>query len=166
MRYLSVISSAALALGVTIGDRSVDSQAPTAAQAGHASIHTPDKLPWKDGPPSLPPGAQFVVLEGDLTAKGEYFAFRLSLPDGYEIPPHWHPVFERVTVVSGTFHLGHGEKVDPKATRALRAGSYVTMPPKTVHFARAEGATVVQLTSIGPWEIQYVNPKDDPRKRN
>jgi quercetin dioxygenase-like cupin family protein len=165
MRYLAVISSVALALGVTPGGSSVDSRAQTAAQAGHA-IHTPDKLPWKDGPPSLPPGAQFVVLEGDLTAKGEYFAFRLSLPDKYEIPPHWHPVFERVTVLSGTFHLGQGEKVDPKATRALPAGSYFTMPPKMAHFARAEGATIVQLTSIGPWEIQYVNPKDDPRKRN
>ena len=25
--------------------------------------------------------------------------------------------------------------------------------------------SVVQLNSIGPWEVNYVNPKDDPRKK-
>lgn len=163
MRY-RFVTSAALVLGITIGSAGLVSWAQTSGGAGGASVHTPDKLQWQDGPPSLPPGAKFVTLEGNLDAKGEYFAFRLSLPDGYQIPPHWHPVFERVTVVSGIFHLGEGEKVNPKATRALPAGSYFTMPPKMRHFARAEGATIVQLTSIGPWEINYVNPQDDPRK--
>jgi len=38
------------------------------------------------------------------------------------------------------------------------------MLPETAHFAIAEGETVIQLTSIGPWEINYVNPEDDPRR--
>src|SRR5262249_51547592 len=45
-----------------------------AASLGHdkddamkASIYPPDGLKWQEGPPSLPPGAKIVVLEGDPT---------------------------------------------------------------------------------------------------
>ena len=137
--------------------------APDQQAKGQQVIETPADLKWQSGPPSLPPGSEFVIVEGD-PSKEAYFAFRLRLPDGYRIPPHWHPVFERVTVISGTFHLGHGDKYDAAKMEALPAGSYFAMPPQSRHFARAEGQTVVQLNSIGPWEINYVNPADDPRK--
>jgi hypothetical protein len=29
----------------------------------------------------------------------------------------------------------------------------------------AEEEAVVQLNGVGPWEIKYVNPADDPRKK-
>jgi hypothetical protein len=32
------------------------------------------------------------------------------------------------------------------------------------HFAWAEGETELQISSIGPWGITYLNPADDPRK--
>ena len=86
------------------------------------------------------------------------------MPDGYVIPPHWHPVQERVTVLSGTFHLGEGQTVNRQQTQALAAGSYFTLAPQMNHFGVMEGETVIQLTSIGPWQINYVNPADDPRK--
>jgi hypothetical protein len=31
------------------------------------------------------------------------------------------------------------------------------------HTAWAEGETIIQLHGIGPWQINYVNPADDPR---
>lgn len=87
------------------------------------------------------------------------------MPDGFQIAPHWHPNVERVTVISGTFRLGHGEELDSQAATPLEPGSYVSMPPGMRHFAIAEGETIIQLTSIGPWIINYVNPADDPRIR-
>jgi quercetin dioxygenase-like cupin family protein len=152
----------ALALGLTIGGTGL--VYGTQSTDHRAAIYTPDKVNWQDGPPSLPKGAQFAVVDGDPAKEGQFFAMRLRLPDGYRIPPHWHPVTERVTVISGTFHLGHGDTFDAGNMQALQAGSYFSMPPKMRHFARAEGETVVQINTIGPWDIQYVNPQDDPRK--
>ncbi len=126
-------------------------------------IYAPDEITWEVGPGSLPEGVEHAILEGDLGEAG-MFVMRLRFPDGYVIPPHTHPNFERVTVLSGTFFLGHGEELDRAKARRLEAGGFTTMLPKTVHFAIAEGETVVQLTSIGPWEINYINPEDDPRR--
>jgi quercetin dioxygenase-like cupin family protein len=136
----------------------------SAAGTGRHGMFTPDKVPWKAGPPSLPAGARFAVLEGDPAKEG-YFCMRIMLPDGYQIPPHSHPNVERLTIISGTFHLGTGERFDKGAAPALPAGSYSFMHPGMKHFAWAEGETVVQLTTIGPWAINYVNPSDDPRRR-
>lgn len=120
---------------------------------------------WRDGPGSLEPGAQFAVLEGDPSAEG-VFTLRIRMPDGYRISPHWHPNVERVTVLTGTFRLGHGDDFDAAATTPLDAGSYTSMPPGMRHFAITEGETVIQLTSVGPWIINYVDPDDDPRRRD
>ena len=124
---------------------------------------TPDQIKWQEVK-SLPPGAQMAVLEGD-PAKAGFIAMRIKLPSGYRIPPHFHPCQERVTVLSGTFHLGAGEKFDQSAGKALPAGTYTTMPAGMRHFAWAEGETILQLTTIGPWGITYVNEADDPRRR-
>jgi hypothetical protein len=86
-----------------------------------AAVHRPDGLKWQDGPPSLPAGAKFAVLEGDPAKPGP-FVFRVKVPDGYKVPPHTHPKAERVTVMSGTFHLGMGDTFDPSKGEALPAG--------------------------------------------
>jgi hypothetical protein len=85
-----------------------------------AALHRPDELKWRDGPPSLPPGAKIAVLEGDPTKPGP-FVFRVKVPDGYKIPPHTHPKPERVTVIAGIFNLGMGDKFDATKTEALPA---------------------------------------------
>lgn len=138
--------------------------APAAGATGsHHGIVLPDKIEWKDAP-ALGPGAKMAVLEGDPTKEG-YFAMRVKLPDGFRIAPHTHPCYERVTVISGTFNLGAGEKFDQSATHALPAGSYWSMEPGMRHFAWAKGETVVQVATMGPWGINYVNPADDPRRK-
>jgi quercetin dioxygenase-like cupin family protein len=133
-------------------------------EAMAAAIHRPDELTWTDGPASLPPGAKVAVLEGDPTRPGP-FVMRIKLPDGYKIPPHTHPKPERLTVVSGSFHLGMGDKFDPKHAVPLPAGAYGTWPTGMKHFVWVEGETIVQLHGDGPWAIEYVNPTDDPRNR-
>ena len=91
--------------------------------------------------------------------------FRIKAPDNYRIPPHTHPKMERVTVISGTFNMGVGDKLDRSLTKALSAGSVAIMQPRTNHFAWTDQETVVQVHGVGPWAINYVNPEDDPRKK-
>lgn len=137
---------------------------PTTLGPDYHVLRLADEIRWRDGPPSLEVGAQMAVLEGDPSEPG-LFTMRLKLPDGFLIAPHTHPVHERVTVVSGTFRLGHGAEADPDQVDVMEAGSYTTMPPGMQHYAYADGETVVQLTSLGPWEIHYIDPADDPRTR-
>jgi Domain of unknown function (DUF4437) len=129
---------------------------------GHVMV-TPADLQWVDVP-SLPAGAKIAVIEGPLT-EAVPFTFRVKLPANFKIPPHWHPAVERITVLSGTFHLGTGDAFDQAKTKALPAGSVSIMEPKMHHFVWASEETIVQLGGIGPWGITYINPADDPRKK-
>lgn len=133
---------------------------PEPGPAAHFHVR---ELTWRDGPPSLPPGAKIAVLEGDPAKPGP-FTFRLKVPSGYRVPPHFHPVIEHVTVVSGAFSIGQGDRWDDSKLVRLDAGDFIHMPPGSRHFALATGETVIQLHSTGPWGITYVNPEDDPRK--
>jgi quercetin dioxygenase-like cupin family protein len=148
--------------------------AQDAAHSGHGGMHEGTKaagemglfsqaeVAWKDGPGSLPAGAKFAILEGDPAKEG-VFTMRLWFPDGYRIPPHFHSKVEHITVISGSFNLGMGEKFDQSSTREMTAGAFGFWPGGMRHFAWAKGETVVQLHGVGPWTITYVNPADDPR---
>lgn len=133
------------------------------AQAGHHAAVDAGKLKWT-AVASLPEGAQIAVLEGPIN-EAVPFTMRLKFPANYRIPPHWHPAVERVTVLSGTFHMGHGEKFDLDKGQTLQPGGMVIMPAKTPHFAWTSAETVVQLHGTGPWGITYLNPADDPRSK-
>jgi hypothetical protein len=134
----------------------------TWAADGHLMV-TPDNLQWTDAP-SLPKGAKLAVIEGPIT-EAVPFTFRVKFPANTKVPPHWHPAIERVTVLSGTLHLGVGDTFDEAKMKALPAGSISIMEPKMHHFAWASEETVVQLSGMGPWGITYLNPEDDPRKK-
>jgi quercetin dioxygenase-like cupin family protein len=159
--FVLAIALALVVLGQT-GER-VQNHQMTAPDKAEMKIYPATDVQWKEGPASLPAGAKFAVLEGDPTKEG-VFTMRLSLPDGFKIPPHWHSNVEHVTVVSGTFNVGMGEKFDETATRVMPAGTFAFWPAGMRHFAWAKGETVLQLHGVGPWTITYVNPSDDPRK--
>src|SRR5262249_33984498 len=134
------------------------------AAVGTWALYLPTDVAWQPGPASLPPGAKVAVLEGDPAKEG-FFTMRLLLPDGYRVAPHWHPKAERLTIISGIVNLGTGKRFDTTGTKALPAGTYSSMPPKMTHFAWMTGETVLQLSSIGPWQVIYVDPADDPRNK-
>jgi quercetin dioxygenase-like cupin family protein len=127
-------------------------------------LFTPNQIAWMDAPNALPAGAKLAVLEGDPFKPGLY-TMRLSVPAHYRIPPHYHKKFEHVTVISGTFNLGMGEKFDSSKATAMPAGTFGFLAPEMRHFAFANEPAVIQLHGEGPWEIVYVNPSDDPRKK-
>jgi quercetin dioxygenase-like cupin family protein len=136
---------------------------PAQAADDHKIISV-QEIKWAAAPPSIPAGAEAAVLYGNPGKEG-LFSLRLKLPKGYHIPPHTHPKPEVVTVISGTFRLGMGEKADASKGRALPVGSFFALAPGMAHFAYADEDTVIQLNSTGPWSLTYVNAADDPRKK-
>jgi quercetin dioxygenase-like cupin family protein len=137
-------------------------QAPAAAPA-HAGM-LPAEIKWGPAPPALPPGAQAAVLAGDPGKEG-LFVLRAKLPAGYKVPPHWHPVDEYVTVLSGTLQFGMGDKFDAASMRSLTAGSFIMAEKEMRHYVQAKGPTVIQVSAMGPFAITYVNAADDPRNK-
>ncbi len=103
-----------------------------------------------------------AVLAGDPNKKG-LFTVRLQTPAGYKVPPHTHPTGEHITVISGTFYIGTGDKFDEAAGKELGAGSYMVMPAAMKHYAWTPAETIIQIHGMGPFVIKYVNPADDPR---
>lgn len=130
---------------------------------GAHKVFLPNDIQWRAAPASLPAGAEAAVLLGDPAKEG-VFVLRLKASKGYRIPPHTHPKPEVVTVISGQFSLGLGPAADRASVEPLPAGSFSTMPQGVVHYVFVdEDNSVIQIDAIGPWSIDYVNPKDDPR---
>lgn len=142
-----------------------ESTNPAASVQETPLVVTPKEVAWRACSAALPPGVQCAILEGDPTVADRLFTSQVRLPDGYRIAPHFHPADEHLTVISGTFNLGHGRTFDNGALTALSAGGYAVMPKGHAHFATTSGETVVQIHAIGPWTFTYVNPADDPRNR-
>lgn len=126
---------------------------------------TPETIPWGPAPPVVQPNAQFAVLEGDPTASSGEYTIRLKMPDGFRISPHWHPLRENVTVISGTFKVGMGDKFETSGMKTFAAGSFAYLDPDMHHYAMASGETIVQVHGQSPLQFNYVNPKDDPSRK-
>ena len=135
---------------------------PAPAMDDHAPApYVIEEAAWAPAPPVLPAGAEIAVLSGNPFGEGQ-FVLRLKLPAGYDVPAHIHSGDELITVISGAFNVGHGDKLDRDATVLLNAGSFVEMPAGHPHFAWTSVETVVQLHGPGPFDITYMDPADDP----
>jgi hypothetical protein len=159
---LGIVAAAALVIwtGALTGDEKGKAHG---TDKDHVLVRA-DDLKWGPAPPSLPAGAKVAVLMGD-PSKAVPYVLRAKMPDGYKVPPHWHPTTENVTVLQGTLMMGKGEKFDADASEALNAGGFASMPKDMRHFAWAKGETIIQIHGIGPFDITYVNADDDPRKK-
>ena len=127
-----------------------------------SSSHKETKLAWGPAPAVFPKGAKMAVLNGD-PGKAAMFTVELSFPDGYRIPPHFHPTDEVVEVKKGTLMVGMGDTLDLSKANAMKAGDKGAVPANHHHFAGAKGATLITVTSMGPFAMTYVNPSDDPQ---
>jgi quercetin dioxygenase-like cupin family protein len=131
-------------------------------QAPAKNAFTPDQIPYGPVPAFIPAGAQLAVLEGDPTAATGDFTIRLKMPDGYRVPPHWHPHRENVTIISGNFKVGMGDTFDETKMMTFGAGSFAYLDPAMHHYGMASGEVVVQVHGMSPLQFNYVNPSDQP----
>lgn len=136
----------------------------SAARAESKAVHRvvePAMIEWKDGPL---PGSKVSVLYGD-PAQPDLFVMRLWLPANWRIAPHTHPKPEILTVISGSLLLGMGTEADRAKARKIGTGGFSSMEPNTPHYGFTDEDSVIQISTTGPWTINFVNPADDPRTK-
>jgi quercetin dioxygenase-like cupin family protein len=160
LKTLALRGGTAALLILSLWSVQARSLAQTPGAGARHTVVAASAVQWKP----LRPGAEIAVISGDPNKEGSPFVMRFRYSGKARIPPHWHPTDEHLTVLSGTFRLGMGERGDESATTALESGAYAHVPAKMVHYAWADDGTTVQVHGIGPFVINYVNPADDPAK--
>jgi quercetin dioxygenase-like cupin family protein len=164
MRSYALLSAAFVVTFVAARSASTASARSTPTLSIVATSSQNDDIQWGPAPPIFPKGAEIAVLQGD-PSKTDEFTVRLRFPDGYKIAPHTHPTIENVTVIKGTFLAGMGDKFDASKMKAFGRDAFASIPANHAHYAMARGQTIVQVHAIGPFQLTYVNPADDPTKK-
>jgi quercetin dioxygenase-like cupin family protein len=154
------LSSIAIVSTLLFGSIVVSTSAQ--AQGSGAKTLTPGEIKWGENP-ALPKGTKFVVLMGD-PKQGAYIG-RVQLPANMKIMPHSHTTENLVTVLSGTLLYAEGDKFDAAKLKSYPAGSFVVETPNAPHFMTAKGPVVFQVSVPGKSSFDYVDAKDDPRKK-
>jgi quercetin dioxygenase-like cupin family protein len=134
------------------------------AMAGGASegfVNAKD-IQWGAAPPMIPKGAKIAVLQGDPGKSGP-FVMRLMVPAGYKIPPHWHSQDESLTVISGSFYFGKGDKAETSGAPTITAGAFHYLSGKDHHYLVAKTPSVIQINGNGPFDVTYINAEEDPQ---
>jgi quercetin dioxygenase-like cupin family protein len=136
-----------------------------AAQTGAPGVMalTPGEMKWGPQGNLALPGMEQADLVGNPTKPGPY-TLRLKFPAGYKLAPHTHPDSREITILSGTWYTGYGEKYDAAALKALPAGSFYTEPANVPHFVEVREPVVIQVSGTGPSGRKFVNPADNPKK--
>jgi len=120
---------------------------------------TPSELKWQSQGGLAMAGMEQVNLVGDPSKPGPY-TLRLKFPAGYKLAPHTHPDYREVTILSGTWYTGYGEKFDEASLKALPAGSFYTEPANLAHFVEVREPVMIQVRGTGPSGRAFVNPPD------
>lgn len=125
----------------------------------------PDQVKWNQNPAFLS-GGQSAVIYGHPNKAGSYYINRVKLPADFKVAPHSHPDDMVYTVLSGTFYIGFGDKMDEAKLKAFPVGASFVVPANTNHFHwMRSGEAVVQISGVGPSGLSYVDHADDPRKK-
>ena len=136
---------------------------PVIAQQAMTRV-TPDALVWRQDP-AFPRGVLIATVLGDPKQTGEVVVLRIKFPPQFKMPPHTHRYSEVVTVISGAIGSSHGT-IFKKRGGLLKPGSLWVYPARHPHYAWTENReAILQVQFIGPGGIEYIDPRDDPRRK-
>jgi hypothetical protein len=110
------------------------------------SFKLPQNIKWVDSPA----GSSTAVLAGDPAKPGMYIV--LTKWSAHHMSrPHFHPNDRYITVLSGVWWVGTGNKYDPDSTVPLPAGSVATHFGKQIHYDGAKDVeAVLEIVGEGP----------------
>jgi hypothetical protein len=143
------------ALGLAALAMTYGSVSAVELNAAAIAIKFPDQVKWRD-PTGAAPVNQ-AILHGDPTKPGLYIVMN-RFKQGAFSRPHFHPNDRFITVISGTWWVGTGNKWDKDATVPVKAGGVVTHFAKEVHYDGAKDEEVVLvIVGEGPGTLTRVD---------
>jgi len=151
MKFVTCCLAFAAVLAITGSAISQDKPAD-----GSHGILKPADLKWTP----IMKGCDMASVSGNPDAEGAPFVIRLKCVADTVIPAHWHPTDENVTVLTGTFQVGMGDKYDATKLETMAPGSFATVPKEVHHFALSKTLSIVQVHAIGPFKVNWLNPAD------
>ena len=119
-------------------------------------IVKPSSLKWTP----IIKGCEMAAVQGNPDADGSQFVVRFHCAAGSQIPAHWHPTDENLTILKGVFQVGMGDKFDQAKLLTMNVGDFASMPQEMRHFAFSKTDTITQVHGIGPFKVNWVNPAD------
>jgi hypothetical protein len=121
-----------------------------------------DAAPWRPCPPTLPPGCEMAVLDGNPQG-ADLFTVRFRTSRALVMPPHWHPTDERVTIITGKAAVAFGADATRQDATEFGPADYYVNARHAVHSVWIESGTVLQITGIGPWQAISISEAAPPR---
>ena len=109
---------------------------------------TPSEMKWSAQGGLALPGLEQTTLIGDPSKPGPY-TIRFVFPAGFKVAAHTHSDLREVTVLSGTWYTGYGDKAGAADLRELPAGSFYTEPANVADYVEY-GAYVDPGSGTGP----------------
>ena len=131
-----------------------------AAEPGVMAL-SPGEMKWSGQGGLALPGLEQTMLVGDPSKPGPY-TIRLKFPAGFKVGPHTHPDSREVTVLSGTWYTGYGEKAEASGLKELPMGSFYTEPANVAHYVEIREPVIIQVSGTGPSGRKFVGP-DAPK---
>jgi hypothetical protein len=116
-----------------------------------------EAIAWGKCPPTLPSSCEMAVLEGN-PREAQLFTVRFRISEPLEMQPHWHPRNERVTILEGKVGVGFGDAIDRDVITWFEPGDYYVNAKGAHHFVLVDGPALLQITGIGPWEVNFLEP--------
>ena len=107
-----------------------------------------DDMKWEP----LEGGFEISILYTNPTTQATYLVIRG--PGNLHVPRHWHSSNESITVLKGTFVVGHDGSEDKTE---LKAGGFAYMPAKMIHEAwTGDAGATYFITVDGKWDVNFV----------
>jgi len=105
---------------------------------------------FKSCGPDAPPGCEHVMFFGDPQTEAFQKVYRF--PRGFVFPKHWHEANENLVMVRGYLSIN----AEGSSERSMKAGDFVRIPAKVVHWGVCTEDCVFYLSVDGPDSFNLV----------
>ena len=122
-----------------------------------------DLVNW-GSPKVLATGAKDILLHGNPGEFGNY-VFRFQLPKHFEIQPFILTSLCFLTIIKGEILIGEGNQFIKNSMSTLPVHGFCCIPANSPIYFLSNEESILQFSGVGPIDIQYINPKDDPRNQ-